>query len=107
MVRPSVSPAEADEVTELMALAVAASSRQDWDAALAIWVRHAHAGNVRAQAEIGRCFVNGWGVPRDTDLALKWLTLSAKAGDVLGQRLLGDYYFNGEDGAPQRSIAEE
>ena len=48
-----------------------------------------------------------WGVERDTELALKWLTLAAKAGDVLGQRLLGDFYFNGEHGTPNRSIAEE
>ena len=25
----------------------------------------------------------------------------------LGQRLLGDFYFNGEDGSPDRAIAEE
>ena len=66
-----------------------------------------HRGNTRAQAEIGRCFVNGWGVARDVDLALKWLLPAAKAGDPLGQSLLGGFYFNGEDGPPQRSIAEE
>ena len=68
---------------------------------------YAHAGVTRAQAEIGRCFVNAWGVERDTDLALKWLTPAAKAGDALGQRLLGDFHFNGEDGTPNRAIAEE
>ena len=44
---------------------------------------------------------------RDTALALKWLTPAAKAGDALGQSLLGDFYFNGEDGTPNRAIAEE
>ena len=59
----------------------------------------------RAQAEIGRCFVNGLGrAARDTDLASKWLMLSAKAGDPLGQRLLGDYLIsNGEGGAPDHA----
>ena len=61
----------------------------------------------RAQTKIGRCFVNGWGVARDTELASKWLMLAAKAGDPLGQRMLGDFYFNGEGGAPDRAIAAE
>jgi uncharacterized protein len=91
---------------EAMTIAQIAAAAEDWDAALAVWVQHVHRGNARAQAEIGRCFVNGWGVARDVDLALKWLLPAAKAGDSLGQSLLGDFYFNG-DGPPQRSIAEE
>ena len=83
------------------------AAAEDWAAALAVGVNHAHRGNTRAQAEIDRCFVNGWGVARDVDLALKWLLPAAKAGDPLGQSLLGDFYFNGVDGPPQRSIAEE
>lgn len=66
--------------------------------ALAVWLHHAHRSNARAQAEISRCFVSGWGVTRDVDLALKWLLPAAKAGDPLGQSLLADFYFNGEDG---------
>jgi hypothetical protein len=76
-------------------------------AALAIWAKHAHAGVANAQAEIGRCFANGWGVARDTALAERWLTLAAQAGDAVGQSLLGDFHFNGESGAPDRVIAEE
>ncbi len=90
-----------------MAGAASAAAHEDWEGALAIWVAHAHSGNARAQAEIGRCFVQGWGVARDVGLARKWLTLAAKAGEPLGQSLLGDFYFNGEDGTPNRSIAEE
>ena len=104
---PVGDTAEADRTAERMAEAAAAMVRADYDAALAIWVEYAHAGVARAQAEIGRCFVNAWGVERDADFALKWLTPAAKAGDALGQRLLGDFYFNGEDGTPNRSIAEE
>jgi uncharacterized protein len=92
---------------ERMAEAAAAAAREDDDAALAAWVAFAHAGNGRAQADIGRCFVIGTGVGRDVELAHKWLSLAAKAGDPLGQRLLGDFYFNDEGGAPDRAIAEE
>ena len=92
---------------EAMTVAHIAATTGDWDAALAVWLRHAQGGSARAQAEIGRCFVNGWGVARDVELGLKWLLGAAKAGDCLGQSLLGDFYFNGEDGPPQRAIAEE
>src|SRR5262245_5137604 len=105
MLRRSDSPQDSPKTSAgadaaRMAEAAAAAAREDWDGALAVWVGCAHAGNARAQAEIGCCFVYGWGVPRDTDLALEWLLLAAKAGDPLGQGLLGGFYFNGEDGAP-------
>ncbi len=103
----SSDPAATGAVNARQAEASAAAARGDYEAALAIWVKDAHAGVARAQAEIGRCFVSGLGVERDVALARQWLTLAAKAGDPLGQRLLADFYFNGEDGAPQRSIAEE
>ena len=90
-----------------MAEASAAAARNDYAVGLAIWVGYAHAGNPCAQAEIGRCFMSGWGVERNPDLAHQWLSLAAKADDFLGQRLLGDFYFNGEDGRPDRAIAEE
>src|SRR5215813_8990184 len=91
-----------NQLSQQLAEAAAAAARGDWNSALAIWVRFAHAGNVRAQAQIGQCFIHGWGVDRDTDLALKWLMMSANAGEAFGQSLLGDYYFNGEDGSPNR-----
>ena len=90
-----------------MVEAAAAAAQGDYETALGVWVVEAHAGNARAQAEIGRCFIYASGVERDPALALKWLTLAAKAGDPLGQSLLGDYYFNGESGKPEPSIAEE
>jgi uncharacterized protein len=99
--------AESDGTTRQTNVAAGAAERGDWDAALAIWVDHAHAGAAIAQATIGRCFLKGWGVARDAGLALKWLPLSAKAGNALGHSLLGDFYFNGKDGSPDRSIAEE
>jgi uncharacterized protein len=83
MLLRSAMPATAgpEAVAQSMAEAAGAAAREDWDAALAIWVKHAHAGVARAQAEIGRCFVEGRGVARDTGLAERWLTLAAQAGD--------------------------
>jgi TPR repeat protein len=95
---PTASVGVANPV-EAMAVAEIAAATEDWDAAPAVWMQHAR-GNVRAQAEIGRCFSNGWGIARDVDLARKCLLPAAQAGDPLAQSLLGD-------GPPQRSIAEE
>ena len=72
--------------------AAAAAEHGDYDTALGIWVELAHAGNAQAQAEIGNCFMHGLGVIADGELALRWLTLAAKAGNARGQRLLGDYF---------------
>jgi uncharacterized protein len=102
--RTSQATTEAVTAPARMAEAAAAVSERDYETALGIWVGIAQAGESRAQAEIGRCFVNGWGVPRDVDLAAKWLTLAAKAGDPLGQRLLGDFHFNGLLGKPDASL---
>jgi hypothetical protein len=71
-----------------MAEAAAAAARGEYEAALSIWIVYAHAGVARAQAEIGRCFLRGWGVSPSVDQALKWLTLAAEAGDPLGKCLL-------------------
>ena len=90
-----------------MAVAAAAAAREDYDTALAIWVVYAHAGIARAQAELGRCLLNGWGVNRSVEHALKWLMMSAQASDPLGQYLLGDLHLKGESGALNQSIAEE
>lgn len=93
--------------TGTLADAEAAAACGDYDTALEIWSALAHAGSTRAQAEIGRCFVAAHGVERNPGVAHRWLTLSARGNDPQGQCLLGDFYFNGEDGTPDRSIAEE
>ncbi len=76
--------------------AQAAAARGDYETALAIWGPFAHAGDARAQNNIGACFAEGLGVPRDPALALRWLTLSAEAGYAAGQRNLAALYFKGE-----------
>src|SRR5262245_32044083 len=103
----SPKPVSEQGTAQRLAEAAEAATRDDFESALVAWGPLAHAGIARAQAEIGRCFVNGWGVTRDIELARKWLKLAADAGDPLGQRVLGDFYFNGEGGSPDRAIAEE
>lgn len=103
---PVVSAGVTDPV-EGMAVADRAAAGEDGDAAIAVWVQHAHRGNARVQAEIGRCFSNGWGLRRGVDPTGKWLVPAAQAGEPLAQCLFGDVDFNGEDGLPQRSIDEE
>lgn len=56
------------ETARRMADAASAAASGDFESALAVWVELGHAG-VGAQAEVGRCFVNGWGFERDVDLA--------------------------------------
>src|ERR1700761_4178351 len=78
-----------------MAEARAASDAGDYGAALALWGPLAHAGVARAQNNIGACFSQGFGVARDPELAVKWLTLAANGGDPVGQRNLATAYFKG------------
>lgn len=96
-----------DQPESKHAAAQRAAEEGDYDTALGIWVGMGHAGDGRAQAEIGRCFLHALGVERNVDLAHTWLKLAAQGNDVLGQRLLGHFYFNGESGRPDRAIAEE
>lgn len=80
-----------------MERALAAARAGDYAAALDIWERLGRAGHGRAQNNIGACFAEGiGGLERDPGLAEKWLSLSAAAGDPVGQRNLAALYFKGE-----------
>ncbi|MGQ4274560.1 tetratricopeptide repeat protein [Terrihabitans sp. B22-R8] len=81
---------------EAMEIARTAADRGDYESALALWGPLAHGGLPRAQNNIGACFAEGMGVARDADLALRWLTLSAEAGDPVGQRNLAALHFKSE-----------
>lgn len=77
----------------LMAEALAASQAGDYATALRLWEPLARAGLARAQNNVGACFAEGLGVPPDSTLAERWLTLAADAGDPVGQRNLAAFYF--------------
>ncbi|MGI2030802.1 tetratricopeptide repeat protein [Rhizobium panacihumi] len=87
----------ADPTTEQMDAALTAAKAGDYDTALALWEPLARAGHARAQNNIGACFAEGLGVPSDRPLALKWLTLSADAGDPVGQRNCAAFHMQGSD----------
>ena len=82
-------------VPDPMALARSRAEAGDHEGALALWEPLARAGDARACNNIGACFAEGFGVPRDAVLALHWLTLSADAGDPVGQRNLASLLFKG------------
>ena len=96
---PPTADAELDE-------ADAAYASEDFEGALAIWGRLGQAGNSIAQRAIGQCFLQGKGIERNLELALKWLKLSAEQSDAEGQRQLAEFYFKGEDGFPNAAEAK-
>jgi uncharacterized protein len=92
-------PAPASDPTgRQMDEALAAAKSGDYYTALSLWQPLAQGGNARAQNNIGACFAEGLGVPIDRPLALKWLTLSAEAGDPVGQRNCAAFHMQGSDG---------
>jgi len=52
----------------------------------------AEQGNADAQFFLGKMYLAGQGVLKDTDRALKWLTASATQGNADAQFFLGSYY---------------
>ncbi len=89
--------------------ALAAFTAGDHARALALWEPLARAGDARAQTNIGTCFAQGFGVPKDDALALRWLTLSAEAGFAAGERNLADFLLaapgTGAEPDPARAAA--
>lgn len=95
--RTSEATHQPDPQTVQMDAALTAAKAGDYDTALALWEPLARAGNARAQNNIGACFAEGLGIPSDRPLALKWLTLSADAGDPVGQRNCAAFHMQGSD----------
>jgi TPR repeat protein len=79
---------------------VDAYERGDYAIALREWTPLAERGVPGAQYNLGRMYVNGWGVPQDYKTAAKWFTLAAEQGYAEAQFNLGVMYNNGE-GVPQ------
>ena len=57
-----------------------AFNSSDYDAALAIWQPLADAGDADSQYGLGMMYGNGFGVPMDDALALKWYGAAAEQG---------------------------
>ncbi|MBE9606937.1 sel1 repeat family protein [Acetobacteraceae bacterium H6797] len=106
--RRAAPPAPPEHEPDPMDQAMAAFREGDYGTALALWEPLARAGNARAQSNIGSCFAEGLGVPRDPKLALQWLTLAAEAGHPTGERNLAALYLQGAEGIepdPTRAAA--
>ena len=57
-----------------------AFNSNEYDTALAIWQPLADAGDAESQYGLGMMYGNGFGVPMDDALALKWYGLAAEQG---------------------------
>ncbi|QLA16428.1 hypothetical protein GD604_08050 [Desulfolutivibrio sulfoxidireducens] len=64
------------------------------------WMQKAREGNLEAQCNVGVCYVNGQGVPRDYAEGLAWLYTSANSGFPHAQFVLGLMYGQGFGSTP-------
>lgn len=67
----------------------------DYETSLAECQPLAEEGNAMAQFCVGRLYANGFGVPMDDALALKWYGLAAEQGHAESQYNLGVMHANG------------
>ena len=67
---------------------------------VAVWQPLAKKGNPVAQNNIGIMYLDGRGVPQDTQEAVRYLTMAASSGSARGQNSLGALYRTGK-GVPQ------
>jgi TPR repeat protein len=74
---------------------LAAFAEGDYETALAECQPLADEGNVEAMFCVGRMYANGFGVPMDDALALKWYGLAAGEGHGQAQYKLGLMHANG------------
>lgn len=96
---------EIEDIEALMEMAFTAASEGDYGTAVGVWRPLAEEGLPRAQSNLGACYSEGLGVPRDPEEAARWFSLAAEAGDAIGQRNLGTLYFKGEGGVEQDDAA--
>ena len=73
-----------------------AYQRGDYATALRELRPLAEQGNHSAQFFLGVCYANGYGVPKNLELALQWYRLSSDQGNWLAQNDLGVMYQNGD-----------
>ena len=78
-----------------------AYQQKDYSAALKEFAPLAEQGNAVAQLFLGRMYMMGQGVLKDSDQAIKWFKASASQGNAEAQFFLGTMYL-----LPQKDIAE-
>jgi TPR repeat protein len=75
-------------------------NERNYSAAVALFQQAAAQGHADAQYNLGQCYHNGDGVPKDMAKAAEWCGKAAAQGDAKAQYNLGDCYYNG-DGVPE------
>jgi TPR repeat protein len=75
---------------------IAAYNRENFNAAAAIFLPLADAGNARAQSYLGFMYSTGRGVPQNYVAAVYWYHRAAEQGETTAQYMLGLLYDKGE-----------
>jgi S1-C subfamily serine protease len=65
--------------------------------------KSAEQGVAGAQAQLGICYQNGFGVPKDNEQCVKWYRRAANQGEKYGQAMLGLCYGSGR-GVPLNDV---
>lgn len=78
-----------------------AYERKDYASAMKELAPLAQEGNVNAQILLGKMYMLGQGVPRNTDLALKWFEAASDQGDAEAEFFLGAMYLLPAKDIPQ------
>lgn len=81
--------------------AMRAYAEKDYATAIREFTAVAEQGNVEAQLIVGKMYMIGQGVTKDSDQAIKWFKPAADQGNADAQFFLGAMYL-----LPQRDIAE-
>ena len=84
------------ENSSAVSAGVAAYDRKDYSTALRTLQPAAQAGDRLAQYYLGVMYLNGYGVPKKSDLALEWLSKAASAGVRDAQSYMGAFNRRGD-----------
>ena len=80
----SYSGAQAPQKVRPEIEAQEAFARRDFDRALVLLQPLAELGDAKAQRMLGRLFLEGWGVEKNTQPAFHWMSKAAAQGDSEG-----------------------
>jgi TPR repeat protein len=84
------TPSPPISTSEITRKGDAAYKRKDYATALIFYTQAINAGDMTAQAALGRLYLYGLGVPQDVDRGMNLVTESAKANNVLAWKILGE-----------------
>ena len=92
LVQPPTFAQESDIIRGRFAIANKAYKLQDFSRAYYWWNILAQAGHAKAQTNLGLLFLQGKGVEKNVDVALRWIERAAQQGVATAQYNLGHLY---------------